>query len=311
MGRQKTFTVTELERVLEVIASELREPLVIATKTTADTNQLKSFHASGCSSVVLPAPWPPRTTSLLRSLRAAIEGAIGHQLSLEELSEITSEPKSTLSNWFAGDGNPTVEVVLRLMERVPASIRHQILDGLPISRCYPTLSHPRLAHDPVAVSRLNMILSQASGTTLIHGTREELVTFTVAAMGHTYYNSNPRQDAVRGIDVHRPDWYIQVPGVQNLNSTPNPERIKNEIASRWTTIQEATSGLIIFNGIWPQMTDRHEAVRALARQTHVIIGTPTDTKTSGPIKVTAPAHIVAVTQERIGSERITLEIKAI
>jgi hypothetical protein len=311
MGRQKTFTVTELERVLEVISSEMLEPRIVAVQTTSDLNQLKSLQLSGRSSVVPAVEWPPRTTSLLRSLRAAIEGAIGHQLSLEELSEITSEAKSTLSNWFAGDGNPTVEVVLRLMERVPVSIRHQILDGLPISRCYPTLSHPRLAHDPVAISRMQMILSQPSGTTLVHGTKEELVTFTVAAMGHTYYNSNPRPDAVRGIDVHRPDWYIQVPGVQNLNSTPNPERIKNEIASRWISIQETTAGMLIFNGIWPQMTNRHEAVRELARQNHVIIGTPTDTRTAAPIKVTPPAHTVAVMPERLGSERIQLEINAI
>jgi len=251
MRRNKIATSFEFAEVLDFIASQgTRSSALIVARSTPDTNEVKPNLCASKAATVSQVEWPLRTTLLLRALRAAIEGSIGHQLSFDELSYITGEAKSTLSNWFAGEGNPSMETMLRLIERVPVAQRHHVLDLPPITRCYPTLSHPRLSHDPVAVSQLRAILTQSTGTTVVHSARAELVTFAVAALGHTYYNLNPRAQAIRGLSAHRPDWFIQVPGVDHLNNIQSPEKVRTEIASKWSSLIEVKAGLFLFNGLW-------------------------------------------------------------
>src|SRR6185312_4571583 len=78
----------------------------------------RKLPASNLESVML-ANRTKRATVLFRMLRAALEGAHGRQFCLEELSEITGEPRSTLSDWFGGSGQPSIEAALRMAERLP------------------------------------------------------------------------------------------------------------------------------------------------------------------------------------------------
>ena len=154
-----------------------------------------------------------RSSLLLRSLRALIEGGWGRTLTFEDLSRLTNQPKSTLCNWFNGEGEPSSETLLRLLELVPDAKRYTGLGKPPFCRTCPQIDHPSLAHDPVATSYLRAIISEIKGVTFVQGERDALVTFVATALGrHVSVDSrSPRQ--VVGIDVHAPDWFVPVPGL--------------------------------------------------------------------------------------------------
>jgi hypothetical protein len=313
MSRQKTFSHNELAQVLAAIEAELdrqrTRPNVTAEKPT-DTKTLKLLSRTSLTNNV---DWPKRSTSCFRLLKLAVDQVAGRQLSFEELSDATGEAKSTLSNWLGGVGSPSLECVLRLLERIPATQRNQLLSSAPISRCYPTLIHPRLAFDQAAMSRFATILQQGTGTTLAHGLREDLVTFVVTALGHNYYHSQLRNDAVRGLDVHSPDWFVPLPAVSYMGNTQSRDAIRQRFLSEWPTLRKHKGGLVILNGIWPQVADLYDEVFELAGQNHVVIGTTTMLiRNHMGVKMPGPAHIVTVSADRsTTSDRILIELQSV
>jgi hypothetical protein len=296
----------ELMQVLAAIEAELeikRTRPKLQAKSSANANH------SGMAINNLPG-WPKRTTIFIRALKAAVEQQVARQMSYDEWSALTGEPKSTLSNWFGGDGNPSVECVLRMFELIPTSQRNHVLTMAPIVRCFPVLAHPKLAHDPAAISRLTTILKQPRGTTLVHGIREDLVTFVVTALGHTYFQQVG--STVRGFDVHTPDWFVPLPAVQHLNNVQKAENIRQACLSGLNSLRTEPSGLVLLNGIWPQVPSFYEPICELASKTAVIIGTSTAlTQTGNSIKVPGPAHIITVSPDRTNSDRISMEIQTV
>jgi hypothetical protein len=313
MSRQKSFSQQELAQVLAAIEAELdnqrTKPHITAEKPT-DTKKLKLLCREPLTKNV---GWPKRSTSCFRSLKLAVDQVVGRQLSFEELSDATGEAKSTLSNWLGGVGSPSFECVLRLLERLPDAARNQLLSSPPVSRCYPTLGHPRLAYDLAAISRFTTILHQATGTTLIHGIREDLVTFLVTALGHNYYHAQLRNDAVRGFDVHAPDWFVPLPTVSYLSNTQSCDAIRQRFLSEWPTLRKHKGGMVILNGIWPQVADLYDEIFELAGQNHVIIGTTTMlTRNHMGVKMPGPAHVVTVSADRLTtSNRILTEFQVV
>jgi len=74
-----------------------------------------------------------------------------------------------------------LEFLFTLLERVPSRLRHDLLDAA--CRIPPTLQHPKLAHDPVAVGRLEALLRRRADLIVIDGTAEHARAFLMDALG--------------------------------------------------------------------------------------------------------------------------------
>lgn len=251
----------------------------------------------------------PRTTALFRRLRSAVEEAVGHPLTYVEISRITGEPRSTLGNWFNGDGEPSVEAVLRLAEMLPDTRRHDILDHPPVCRLFPRLNHPHLAHDPVAVSRLRTILSNPSGLMILRGFEETWLTFLAAAIAHSVGASAKQSRPVLGLDVHLPDWFVPVPDVTYLPNELRPERIRSEIERLKQKLASAQGALVVVNAGPSTTTLIDENFLALARQAHLVITDVNGPKHQQPPPKFIVATIVSVSLAKAKPERITLDIR--
>jgi hypothetical protein len=88
------------------------------------------------------APVNNRVSRLLRRIRASLQGEQGKVPTYMEIETWSDVSESTIKDWINGAGNLTVELLLRLFERLPENIRTDILRRY--CREYPTLDHPRL-----------------------------------------------------------------------------------------------------------------------------------------------------------------------
>jgi hypothetical protein len=253
-----------------------------------------------------------RVTRLLRRLRAAVEGAAGRSLTYEELAEITGTPKSTLGNWFIGDGNPDVEILLRLLELVPPGQRHQILDELPICRVYPTLNHPFLTHDLAAVSHCKKILLKDRGVTLVEGNKESLVSFVATALGHSFGLIAGARSRLAGIDVHTPDWFVPVRGITYLNDPLRTSDLSAEVERLWPTLLQKGIRFIVISGLYPRLPGYYQRALSLARECHVLIANKRARSEILPSsKAFGPVHLLTLGQERLLPERIVVEVSTL
>ena len=66
---------------------------------------------------------------------------------------------------------------------------------LSATACASGVEHPRLAYDPEQVSRLQQLLNQPAGLTIIQGATAAVRTFVITALGHS------SRRPVTGIDV--------------------------------------------------------------------------------------------------------------
>jgi len=288
----------------------LAVPIEIATKQ----KDMKKSSAKITSEPGDLLPWKygaglQRGTLLLRRLRAAIEGIAGHALTYEELSALTGEPKSTLGNWINGDGQPSPETLLRLLEMLPTSLRNQILEEPAVSRSYPTLEHPRLAHDPVKVSCLKTIISQTKGITLVQGERETPVTFLLTALGHSARILAANRREVLGLDSHAPDWFVPVAGVTYFENVLQLPQLRTAFEKAWPRMRACQGGLLILNGGWAQLPGVHEKIRDCARSCHVVVSD--QLRSRSPQANNGLTHVITVAAERVHSDQIRVELQAI
>jgi hypothetical protein len=146
---------------------------------------------------------PERIIRLLLDLKVSLGHMQGQSLSYEGWAQLTGRPANTIASWCAGGAAHPLEVLLASMERLPERERHRLLDIA--CREFPTLLHPRLAHDFVACSRLATLLRQSAGLTFVQGGSEYIRTFVMSALGHSAGDPNMKRATVAGVDTHRPD----------------------------------------------------------------------------------------------------------
>ena len=249
-----------------------------------------------------------RATLLYRRLRSGLDSVARRQFTYHELARLTGEPKSTLCNWNNGDGQPAPEALLRLLELLPAPERHQILSELPFSRTFPVFEHPKLAHDPSAVSLLKTVLRSERGITLIQGDRDHLNTFVATAMGHAFSLARGRKVQVLGIDIHAPDWFVPLPEVAYLNNALHPVRIREEAERIWPTLTTSHRNLVVLNGTWGHIPDLRLATCALAETRHVVVTDSIRHKSPTP-SLPSPARIITVAQDGRELDRIRVDVQ--
>ena len=259
------------------------------------------------SSPLFPAP---RITQLLLDLKASLGQAGGQSVSYDDWAQIAGRPANTIASWCAGGAAHQLEVLLASLERLTEEERHRLIDRA--CRDYPTLRHPKLAHDFVACSHLATLLRQPSGLTFIQGAPEHMRTFLVTALGHSVGSPGLDRGAVAGVDVHQPDQFVPVIGLIYLGNLLRGAEIERQFSRVWPTVRATGARLVLFNDIWRRVPTLHSEIIDLARTAHVVVADalvlkPGDLSNRAP----NPAHLVTVSPAREHLERIRIEIQAI
>jgi hypothetical protein len=214
---------------------------------------------------------PPitRVARMLRRIQPWLQSQRSRVATFAEIEKWTEVPENTVRGWFANEGNPTAEFLLRLLERTPNNVQAGILDEF--CRVYPILEHPRFSIDRTILSRLATLLSQSRGLTFIQGADDEARTFFITALGHSFFALGQAPRRVQGLDVHACDWFVPVPGVVYLENAFQPEELRRAVQSAWPQVRNDDSSLLIFNGLWSAIPEVQTKIRALADRYHVVV----------------------------------------
>lgn len=241
-----------------------------------------------------------RIRQFLFELRNALGLTEGGPQKLEDLEEITGRPHGTIGSWYEGSPMQQVEFILSLLERMPRSVRHQLVDRA--CRIHPTTLHPHLAHDPLTLLRLERIIRQPNGLTIIRG-QEFAKGFVLAAMGNSIRNMRRGQVQVYGLDTQVRPWR-HPRGVTNLAPCRDGDLLKRKVAQ----LRQAPDGsLILLSGDWWKLNGLGDEVGQLAVR-HNVIATEAPIFHS-PIKLRPrPSSIQLLTVARVPESPDWLQI---
>jgi len=198
-----------------------------------------------------------------------------------------------------------LEFLFSLLERVPIGLRHELIDAT--CRVQPTLHHHKLAHDAIALSRLETLLKQRTGFTIIHGGPQHARLFLLDAFGNSARRVNFGQQSVVGTEIQSVSGWAPVPGIIQLS--PDPE-LRQQFQRAWAKIKEANDGtLIVFGDVWNRVSQLHPEILNLAARCHVLIADdflkPEDLVRRAP----KPAHILSVALAREQPEWIRVTVQ--
>lgn len=258
--------------------------------------------AAGQANQSFPAE---RIIKLLYALKSAISMAETRALSLDDLEQLTGRPAGTIGSWFDGVRMHQVEFLFSLLERLPRKLREELVETT--CRIQPNLRHPALAHDPLAVSQLDVLLRQRIGFTAIRGSPEHARAFVLNALGNSAREVSRGQQPVTGVELQCVSSWAPVPGVIRLTS--NGE-IRRQIQVAWAAAKEVQDGgLVLLGGIWGQVAYLHPEIVHLAARCHVIIADPFPRAEELPRRLPEPAHILTVAPAREQPEwfRVTVQ----
>jgi hypothetical protein len=203
----------------------------------------------------------------MRRIKSALE--IQHQrlLTYEELGRMCGQGHSAVGEKLSRAHQPQVEALLAWVERLAPEARSQCIETA--CRVYPTLAHPRIAHDPTSASRLKGLLWKTSGLTAIQGGDSAGRTFLATALGHSFAILR-RKSRVLGIDAHEPDWFVPLQDVIYISR--GIQGVSREAVLRvWTGLARTNGGVIVLNGVWPFLAHLETQVSQAASRTHVIL----------------------------------------
>jgi hypothetical protein len=173
--------------------------------------------------ILLRAPAHPMSGSeMIQHLKESLDSVecpSGEELMQKRFGEPIGAPKSTIHDWSHGRLVKPIKRFLCGLERLTEIDRSNFLRR--ICQPCPRLLDAAIAHDPSAVRALSALLTQPSGLTFVVGP-EAARTYVVTATGH----SVAWQDRACGLDVHRPDQFVPVPGVFYLASPCSSDQLR-------------------------------------------------------------------------------------
>jgi hypothetical protein len=211
---------------------------------------------------------PSRGTKFLNIIEAALADMHGRLLTYDELGEIAGQSTSTIFDWTLGANLRQLEAYIRLLERLPESKRKQVIDG--VCRLMPTIYHERIAWQERQVSNCQQLLRMERGLSLVLGD-ENARDFFITALGHSMARIDQHRLPVCGIDARLADRFVPVDGIRSLGGTLQPEKLSGLALSAWSAIRGFRKGLVLINGVWPNLRDKHNEIREMATHCHVVI----------------------------------------
>lgn len=230
--------------------------------------QMKTSKSSALPEREIQPYQPNRVRKLLRDTRLELELFQGRPITFGELARYSGQAASTVFEKLHSFHHPQIEGLLCWLERLPDAARSRLLNEA--CRSFPSLAHPRLSHDPAQISRLNSLLQQCAGLTLISGANEGLRTFLITALGHT---SRMRESGrgVTGLDRNLPDWFVPVEGVLYLNVLLKTQAARPNILRAWSELETIARPIVLVNGILSLAPTLSTRVWQLARQCNVFV----------------------------------------
>jgi len=263
---------------------------------------------NGNSKQTVRAPAYPLTgPQVFQRLRAALTGALGFQPGFPRLARILGERTNLTHYWFRVMPHHHVIGFLNLLEHLPEPKRTQLLNQY--CRELPSLDHPRLAHDAVAVSNLETLLRRQTGISWIQGGTDYHRTFLMTALGHSFPQAWGDPASVAGIDVHEPRKWVPVEELIYLKEPLPIEKAKKEIIQIWPAVRSSDALLILLNGMWALMPELHQEILDLARKHHVVVTVPKAPEDL-PAGSRVTTHVITVSQTREGDQCIRLKVEA-
>jgi hypothetical protein len=213
---------------------------------------------------------PPsrRILGLLNSIRAGLAAVEGRPLAYEDLAQITGRPINTIADWFAGGSTHQLSALVCMLERLPPDIRHRIIDES--CRVYPTIRHPRIAHDFHAIEALSSIIEKVAGLSIIQGQPEHVRTFVATALAHGCGRTS-ECNVVSGVDVHGITGFVPVLGVVYLETSTAVRVCRDAIERAWRNIREIGSRYILLNGVVSLVPELVPELLNMCKAVHVII----------------------------------------
>ena len=214
-----------------------------------------------------PAPerrFPPeRVRQFLFDMRNLLALTEGGPQKFEDLEAFTGRSTSTIGSWYEGAPMHQVEFAISLLERLPEEARHQLIDRT--CRPHPSILHPNLAHDPLTVARLERIIEQPYGLTILRG-QESVRAFTFAAIANSVQHVRRGKALVCGVEMQLMPW-ASPRGVINTHYCHQPEQLRRRISE----IISAPDGSVVLLGEhWWKLKELTTEVGPLSRRCNVI-----------------------------------------
>lgn len=240
-----------------------------------------------------------RIRQFLFELRNALALTEGGPQKLEDLEQLTGRSWATIGSWYQGGPMPQLEFVLSLLERLPQSVRHQLLDRT--CRIHPSIVHPSIGHDPLAVLRLEEIIRQPNGLTIVRG-QKNLQAFVLAAIINSIPHVRRGKVSVCGIETQMVPWTTPR-GVMNTQSRKDPNHWTRTI----TRIKSASAGsVVLLAGDWAGLNGLGAELGRLASRCNVIASEPAATLLNSVRP--RPDNIQRLTVARVNAQPEWLEI---
>lgn len=211
------------------------------------------------------------TYEVIRTLKKAMDAAerpLGCELRQKELGRLIGAPKSTIHDWYHGNLASPIEHFLCAMERLSEAQRMELLRNL--CRDCPRLAHPRLAHDPQVMNSLRGLLMQPLGLFVVTGPTDTLRLFVITAIGNSAPLVVPCK-TIGGLDVHRPDSFVPVPGVLYFRNPNDSPQIKQLILAQWKDMENSSADIFLFNGVWALVPELRGRIVELAKRRSVFL----------------------------------------
>ena len=269
----------------------------MARKRTASNETSNSEH---------PQFPPERIIRLLQGIKSALSLAEARAVSFEDLEQLSGRPVGTIGSWFEGTRMIQLEFLLSLLERVPLGLRRELLDAA--CRVQPTLHHPRLAHDPIVVNRLETLLKQRAGFTIISGAPEHARAFLLNALGNSAREITSRQQSVFGVEFQPVLAWAPIPGT--IHVSPHGE-LRQQLQRAWAKIQQAKDASVILLGhVWNRIPHMHPQILELARRCHVLVADEILKPEDLVRRIAGPVHMITVMPAREQPEWIRVTIRS-
>lgn len=227
--------------------------------------------------------------------------------SYRDLKRISGVEISTLESWCISAPLDQVRTLLRLLSAIPDSQRHDLIDSATLS--LPRLDHHFLTGDQMTSAALRRIASKEYGMTIVESESEYLRTFLATAIAHSV---SRLKRAVYGFDIHRPDWFAPVEGVNYLSIAENHSRIRE--AAQLKLSAPTGTQVVFLNGLWAHMDEqRRSEILRFAEKYHLILCDRPRAFASGT--ATCNSHVITASRSLvlpIGADdaqqmRITIE----
>lgn len=195
---------------------------------------------------------------------------------LHRLMKMTGLPLGTCHGWFSTDELQQVQALLCLMERLPEEEWSKALR--PFLRDFPTIEHPRLAHDRETVQMLERLLSVRLGLTLIRGGTYEDRTFVLTALGHSFSAVDGLHRLPAGLDVHTPKSFVPIETITYFKESLSRQRLSDLVHEKWRQLRQSDAPFLLFNGILSIDSELSSEISSLACSRHIVVTDPVMSK---------------------------------